>query len=749
MRREKSLTNEQQKAVNAVMNGYNIIVNSVAGSGKTTVSLEIAKKVPGQFLLLTYNRKLKVETKQRVTRSCINNVYVTNYHSFCIRFYGSGKDDTEIRNVIINNTDPMLGFSFDYIIIDEAQDMTELYYFLVRKIINDNKKKIKSICVLGDKRQLLYDYKGADYRFLTKANECYNIDKIISKKWSSIDITESFRVSIEMANFINRVMFDQEIIRSNKHSNILPKYIVYNSWDETKTIVEEILSLILTENEKYYARTNDDYRVSKGLYKPEDIAILARRLPRETSGHSLTTQMKTLVNIYTELQRAGIPINIPIMDSETSTYDYAKGKLSILTFHQSKGIERKVVFVFGFDKSYESKGKETICPNTLYVAATRAIQRLYFIHEKKNDYLSFLDTNRLKEESHMVGIVSNYCYAKYCRCLRINGSWYCQFHCSKMCSVTDNGKECIYTTSDYCQDCDKGTKGSDLDLCFMHQKDSTNVVTNLLRHIDDKTVYKCLKYIDKIVIKNALPGINKHINGPGYFGKEPLYDILGTIIPMYYFYKEFGITKEINSIKYKIKARRLDHESGIEKIKRIISKFESNELVTFKELFRLYHFQMLIEANNGHDFRHKQIKTNELSFSECLDTYLNNLASLSIGDSISVEEPVNNGLLRGKVDCIDNTNKIIYEIKCRQSIDDASLIQIALYNFILMNYRQYTNYKYRIVNINTSEIIEIVCNDPKKVFDIISSKSTNYDNDFSQYSDMSINDCMKLSLCNH
>ena len=815
------LTDEQQKVVTAVMNGYNVIVNSVAGSGKTSVSLEIARSLIDKFLLITYNKRLKLETRNRVKKLCISNVCVTNYHSFCTKFYGSGKDDTEMRNVIINNTDPMLDFSFDYIIIDEAQDMTELYYFLVRKIINDNKKKIKSICVLGDKRQLLYDYKGADYRFLTKANECYNIDKIISKKWTTINITESFRISIEMANFINKAMFNQEIIRSNKHSSILPKYIVYNrssSKHYKGEITQEILSLILTKEEttqSKYDQRKDQVRQKRGLYRPKDIMILMKSVPKETGYTNdnmypgwgkVTIAMKTVIDIYTELQRVGIPINIPILDSETNTYDYSKDRLNILTFHQSKGIERKVVFVFCFDKSYESTGQEITCPNALYVAATRAIQKLYLIHEKKNDYLSFVSRNQLAKTTSVIGEIDKKCYSLRCDCPRVINSQYCKFHSSCLCIFTCNDKwggklkKCIYTSKSICPDCSYGSMPlDDTKYCFIHRQKKAKNVTDLLKHIDDKRIYKCIDHTTRKVISNKKPGIDKHINGPGCFGEEPLYDIFGTVIPMYYFYKKFRIIKEIlrlytnvtwggnnrvidireddfgiywsNDLKETIRNILIRIEKGVNKlgqrdsinsdnigansnyIQTISQINESNSepliTVSFKELFNLYHFQMFHNAIiKRHDFRYKQVKNHDYihQFSQ---SYLRNYVSILDkeikGQDIDIEMFYTNQKINGRIDCIDNTNKIIYEIKCKQSIDDKDIVQLALYKFILSSHCKYTDYKYRIININTSEVIEIACDDPKKIFQLVINRETLNTCRFNRYSDLTIDDCIDLA----
>jgi len=36
---------------------------------------------------------------------------------------------------------------------------------------------------------------------------------------------------------------------------------------------------------------------------------------------------------------------------------------------------------------------EAVCANVLYVAMTRATEKLYLIHHNSNDFLNFIDTN--------------------------------------------------------------------------------------------------------------------------------------------------------------------------------------------------------------------------------------------------------------------------------------------------------------------------------------------------------------------
>ena len=59
-------SDEQIRIINALETS-NVIVDAVAGSGKTTTILHLAQTYFYEsFLLLTYNNKLRLETKARV-----------------------------------------------------------------------------------------------------------------------------------------------------------------------------------------------------------------------------------------------------------------------------------------------------------------------------------------------------------------------------------------------------------------------------------------------------------------------------------------------------------------------------------------------------------------------------------------------------------------------------------------------------------------------------------------------------------
>ena len=117
---------EQQNVINLLNNKFNVSVESVAGSGKTTTNLYIAKSFPTlKILLLTYNAKLKIETRERINAHNINNLETHSYHSFCVKYYNNKAfTDIEINNIITLQINNIMLIKYDIIILDELQDIS-------------------------------------------------------------------------------------------------------------------------------------------------------------------------------------------------------------------------------------------------------------------------------------------------------------------------------------------------------------------------------------------------------------------------------------------------------------------------------------------------------------------------------------------------------------------------------------------------------------------------------------------------
>src|SRR5690606_9571148 len=245
-------SNEQRKIVEAIAS-HNVVVDSVAGSGKTTTNLYIAYTYPqARFLLLTYNKRLKIETREKVKEHKLNNLEVHSYHSFCVKYYNHKCfDDDVMEKVVTQNVKPLRNFVYNCIIVDEVQDMKAIYYLLVKKIYNDNKNKLHAthICIVGDRHQCIYKKMDADPKYIINAEVEFAFNQL---PWKRLKLSQSFRLTHEMAQFVNRCLFHEEKIQSSRKGPKV-RYFICDIYQEPYLLVKELLA----------------------KYKPDDIFIIS------------------------------------------------------------------------------------------------------------------------------------------------------------------------------------------------------------------------------------------------------------------------------------------------------------------------------------------------------------------------------------------------------------------------------------------------------------------------------------------
>ncbi|MEI7670418.1 MAG: UvrD-helicase domain-containing protein, partial [Pseudomonadota bacterium] len=76
------LSEEQQNILNVVKTGTNVMVDAVAGTGKTTLILSIAKELSTtKILQMTYNSSLRIDVKTKVANLKMENIRVHTFHS--------------------------------------------------------------------------------------------------------------------------------------------------------------------------------------------------------------------------------------------------------------------------------------------------------------------------------------------------------------------------------------------------------------------------------------------------------------------------------------------------------------------------------------------------------------------------------------------------------------------------------------------------------------------------------------------
>jgi len=373
------MSEEQDIVYQYINQGKNVIVDACAGSGKSTTILSIAQKMPNTtFLQITYNSMLRKEVKAKVKGLELENIKVQTFHSLCVKYYLlSAYTDTGIRYVLYNKLEPRLKIpEIQILVLDEAQDMTYLYFQFIVKYIKDSGSKNIQLLILGDYMQGLYEFKGSDIRFLTNASTIWEpLNQLKIQEFEKCTLRMSYRITKPMADFVNNIMLGETRLLACRDGEPVT-YIRNSRYVLEKIVIIEIMNIIQNGG------------------KPSDIFVLG------ASVKGITSHIRKMENILVE---NSIPCHVPMMENMDIDEKVIEGKVVFSTFHGVKGRQRKYVFVTNFDNTYMTFFGRDLnpnqCPNTLYVATTRATQGLYLLENDNSNTdrpLDFLKMNHFE-----------------------------------------------------------------------------------------------------------------------------------------------------------------------------------------------------------------------------------------------------------------------------------------------------------------------------------------------------------------
>lgn len=349
---------EQQIIIDEIINGKNVVVDACAGSGKSTTILSCAINLPHKKILqTTYNNQLRQEVKEKIQELDLKNIEVYTYHSIAVKYYFSEAfDDNGIRKILREEMIPKNTLSsIDLLVLDECQDMTFLYFQFMVKFTKDMGNPLQ-LLILGDKMQGIYSFRGANSVFLTSAKELWEDHPLlISPEFISCSLHTSYRITEPMSDFVNQAMLGENRLIACKPG--IPVYFIRRPIHQISMIVIFHIKTLISEKKCTYG----------------DIFILAGSVKKD--------EIKKIENAFVE---SGIPCYIPMVDTQDRLDNRAIDKKVVFsTFHAVKGRQRRYVFVVGFDSTFYYKYDNEIpkdeCPNTLYVACTRATDGLFLL----------------------------------------------------------------------------------------------------------------------------------------------------------------------------------------------------------------------------------------------------------------------------------------------------------------------------------------------------------------------------------
>lgn len=296
------LDTQQSKAV-ATVDGLVLIVAG-PGSGKTRVLVERTQYLitechrdPSKILLITFTTKAAQEIRERLSHYAIQVQVFTLHalayqqliqHGYIIQLdqpvESLSFDPASNKKIITNFEELLIEFNillktnlqisenFDFIMVDEAQDMTALQL----SIIDHLAQAQGNLCLIGDPDQTIYGFRGADSSGLIKFIEHYPLAQIIT-----LDTNYRCPENITQAS--------QSVIQHNQQRfstlvQAVPRLInplitittAQQAYQEAHNIIATIEQLLGGTSHSQFDTNSVDARSDDQLYHFNDIVVLYR-----------------------------------------------------------------------------------------------------------------------------------------------------------------------------------------------------------------------------------------------------------------------------------------------------------------------------------------------------------------------------------------------------------------------------------------------------------------------------------------
>jgi superfamily I DNA/RNA helicase len=281
---------------------------------------------------------------------------------------------------------------FDYVFVDEAQDMNETQMELVKKVLSPN----GHICFVGDKHQAIYAFRGADVRALdtmttklqqmgrtvielplNKTRRCpKKIVELAQKYVPDFEAMEDAPEGIVRTAELNATPGDMVLCRMN--APLIPcAYALLRAGIPVKVQGRDIGAGLQNVIKKINPISIDDLIVKLSLYRMREAEKLKKSYEDkpsklENAMIALDDKVETLQLLASEQTTIdGLIDAITDLFSDVKT---SQGVVLLSTIHKAKGMESGRVW---WIQAKEIRGEQE--DNLKYVAITRAKNELIIV----------------------------------------------------------------------------------------------------------------------------------------------------------------------------------------------------------------------------------------------------------------------------------------------------------------------------------------------------------------------------------
>lgn len=418
-----------QRAIIDDKQSKHIVVAAGPGSGKTRVlahklaSLLLLEDVKHeQLLMLTFSRAAATEFKQRLM-GLIGNaahfVEIKTFHSYCFDLLGKVGNLEEAGDVVgravrmIENGEVEPNrIAKSVLVIDEAQDMDQNEFALVRALMRAN-EELRVIAV-GDDDQNIYAFRGADSRYMGRL-----AGDGLQCQYELVENYRSCRAIVDFANALAQKIGRRMKLRpceAVRQDAGTVQVVRHSAENMAIPVVEHVKSTWHGESACVLTRTNDEAVQMVGAlsragipaqliqsvdgFRFSDLAevrYFLRRIDRKTTSpvigdnqweeakaetvarYGKSTCIDCVQRFFRQfesVQRTKYRSDLQEFVFESKLEDFCgggSGKVFVSTIHKAKGREFDTVFMLLRDEKAETDDSR----RKLYVGMTRARDSLY------------------------------------------------------------------------------------------------------------------------------------------------------------------------------------------------------------------------------------------------------------------------------------------------------------------------------------------------------------------------------------
>ena len=266
------------------------------------------------------------------------------------------------------------GRRFDYLLVDEFQDVNLAQYRLARLLMPGT---TPNVTVIGDPDQAIYGFRGADAAYFEKFREDYPACR-------EVRLTQNYRSTDTILEA------SAQVIRHNPSPGRARLVSGLAGPARLRTATART-----PQEEAVYVSS----QIERLLGGTSHFALDSGRVEADASSDLSLGDIAVLYRLHAQaeplaeaLSRAALPFQQAGAEAlhETDRLDFKAEKINLLTMHAAKGLEFEVVFIVGVEEGllpYEPPGGRPASleeeRRLFYVAMTRARQQLFLTRSLK------------------------------------------------------------------------------------------------------------------------------------------------------------------------------------------------------------------------------------------------------------------------------------------------------------------------------------------------------------------------------